>query len=83
MAYVLEHYMIINSHVWDRWQDEFYRREPPRFETNMRLMEAMFEEAVEFGVLPSREPLEDIETKIRLARVLNVSGTSRKAGPGA
>ena len=83
MACVSEDDVIINSRIWDRWQDEFYRREPPRFETNMRLMEAMFEEAVGLGVLPSREPLEDIETKIRLARVLNVSGTSRKTGPSA
>ena len=69
--------------MWEEWQDEFYRREPARFETNMRLLEAMFEEAVELGVLPSRTPLEDIETKIRLARVLNVSGASRKTGTGA
>ena len=75
--------MITNKHIWEQWENEFYRREPPRFETNMWLMEAMFEEAVELGALPSREPLEDIETKIRLARVLNVSGTSRKTGSGA
>lgn len=75
--------VITNRHIWEEWQNEFYRREPPRFETNMRLMEAMLEEAVELGVLPSREPLEGVETKIRLARVLNVSGTSRKTGSGA
>jgi hypothetical protein len=75
--------VITNKHIWDQWENEFHMREPPGFETNMRLMEAMLEEAVEFGVFPSREPLEDIETKIRLARVLNVSGTSRKTGSGS
>jgi hypothetical protein len=75
--------MITNRHMWEQWENEFYRRDALGFETNMRLLEAMFEEAVELGVLPSREPLEDIERKIRLARVLNVSGTSRKTGSGA
>jgi hypothetical protein len=37
----------------------------------MRLLEAMFEEAVDLGVLPPREPLEGVETKIRLAHILN------------
>jgi len=69
--------------MWEEWQDEFYRCESLGFETNMRLLEAMFEEAVELGAFPSREALDNIETKIRLARVLNVSGTSRKTGSGA
>ena len=72
--------VITNIHIWEQWENEFYRREPPSYETNMRLVEAMFEEAVELGGFPLREPLRDIETKIRLARVLNVSGTSRKTG---
>jgi hypothetical protein len=49
----------------------------------MRLLEAMFEEAVELSGFPARAPLEDIEMKIRLARVLNVSRTSRKTCSGA
>ena len=63
--------MITNTHIWQQWEDEFYRREPPSFETNMRLMEAMFKEAVELGAFAPCDPLGDIETKIRLAHILN------------
>lgn len=75
--------VIKDRHIWEQWENEFYRREPPSFETNMRLLEAMFVEAVKLGGFSSHQPLRDIETKIRLARILNVSGTSRKTGSGA
>ena len=39
-------------------------------------MDAMYREARALGVFPLRDPLEDLDIKIRMVRVFNVSGTA-------
>lgn len=52
------------------------RREAPDYLRNLRLFEALYEEARMLGVLPPRDRLEGLEKDIRLARALNVSSAS-------
>ena len=56
------------------------RREPPDYFRNLRIFEALYQEARSLGVLPLKDPLEGIEVDIHLARVINVrtdSGENR------
>lgn len=48
------------------------RQEPPDYFRNLRVFEALFQEALLLGALPLRDPLEGIDVDIRLAQVINV-----------
>ena len=72
--------MIKDVAYWRAWEDEFTRTHPPDFAQNLRIFDALYEHARKMGVFPLKDPLEGLETKIRMARVLNGrtdSGTDR------
>ena len=53
------------------------RKEKPDFSKNIRLVEAMYKEAVFLGVFPLQDQLSGLDIDIRIARVINsVSKTS-------
>lgn len=56
---------------------------PADYLANLRIFEALYEEARALGVLRRSDPLEGIEVKIELARALNVRCASGPARPGA
>jgi hypothetical protein len=39
---------------------------------NLRIVEAMYEEGRQLGIFPLKDPLEGLETDIRIARVINL-----------
>ncbi|GAH82379.1 unnamed protein product, partial [marine sediment metagenome] len=46
---------------------------------NFQIVEAMYDEAAELGIIPLKNPLDGIETDIKIAKVVNnVQGTSYK-----
>ncbi len=47
------------------------RAEKVDVEQNLRILDALYEEALMLGALPPKDPLEGIEDKIRIARALN------------
>lgn len=47
------------------------RAEKPDFAKNMRLIEAMYKEAVLLGVFPPQDKLSGIEIDIQIARAIN------------
>lgn len=67
--------MIRNPRVLRAFEDELARRTPADHLGNLRLVEAMLEEARQLGVWPPVHPLDGIEVDIRVARVLNVHRT--------
>lgn len=67
--------MIKNPELLEEFENNFMRQEKPDFFHNLRLYEAMYRHACALKVLPSKDLLEGLETKIRLARVVNVSKT--------
>ncbi len=75
--------MIKDRVFWDAWETQMIRRQPANFRRNLALVEAMYEHARRLGAFPVADPLEGIETKIRLARVVNVRTTPGKARSGA
>jgi len=67
--------MIKDAEFWERWKAQQTASEPPDFERNWAIMEAMYERARLLGVfetstLCDRIESERLEHKIRLARAL-------------
>ena len=75
--------MIRDAKQLREWENEFIASRPADLTENLRLYEAMYEEARRLGAFPLTDPLEGIEHKIRLAERLNVSTTPRETGAGA
>ena len=50
---------------------ELCRREPPDYDRNIVLFDAMVRHAVALGALPPKDRLEGIEHDIRLLRAIN------------
>ena len=53
------------------FERELIRREKPDLIRNLKIVEALFQEAVELGVFPLKDPLEGLEVDIRIAKVIN------------
>ena len=59
------------------FEDELLKKTPPRsFLDSLSLLEAMWNEGRQLGVLPPSNPLDGIEVDIEIARVLNCLTTS-------
>ncbi|RMH77847.1 MAG: hypothetical protein D6681_20590 [Calditrichaeota bacterium] len=69
---------IKSSEVWKQWEKEYLRRQKSDFFHNLKIYEALYEEARLLGVLPPANPLEGIEVKIKLAKALNAIATAGK-----
>lgn len=75
--------MIKDTKFWREWEDHYLRSQPPDFVRNLRLVEAMYEEARALNAFPGFEPPDRLAHKIRLARALNLSRTPRTNRRGA
>jgi hypothetical protein len=74
--------MIRDRAFWEWWEAKNILSQPADFGRNLRLLEAMYAHASSLGAFPVPEPLAGLETKIRLARALNVRPASGKNRPG-
>ncbi|MGZ8896322.1 MAG: hypothetical protein ACXW3H_08960 [Candidatus Aminicenantales bacterium] len=63
--------MIKNSKKLQAFEADRIRAEKVDVERNLRILDALYEEAVMLGALPPKDPLEGIETKIRIAKAVN------------
>ncbi len=63
--------MIKNPEILRRFEKEELRKQKIDYFQSLRIFEALWNEGVTLGVLPLKDPLEDIETDIRIARILN------------
>lgn len=72
--------MIKNHNKYKEFKDTWIANEKVDFEKNQKIYEWMYNEAVELKVIPLKNPLEGIDTDIRIAKVVNsVSKPSKKA----
>lgn len=68
--------MIKNPSLLQKFEDAFTQQEKADFLKNIRLMDAMYKEAVSLGIFPLKDPLEGVEIDIKIAEVINsVSST--------
>jgi hypothetical protein len=63
--------MIKNEAAPQKFERELARKEKVDVVRNLRLVEAMYEEARFLGVFPPRDPLSGIEVDVKIARVVN------------
>lgn len=75
--------MIRDVKLWQQWEDDYLRSTPLTLEQKLALLEAMYQEARALGVFPLADPLEGLEVKIHLARVINVSTPPGKDRAGS
>jgi len=77
-------YMMIRDRAaWAEWENEYRRSTPPDFFRNLRIFEALYQEARMLGILPAKDPLVGMEHKIHLAKAINVLTGSRTHRPGS
>jgi hypothetical protein len=69
--------MIRDTKILKKFEDGLLRKEHLSYDRVMSIFEALWNEAASLGVLPLKDPMEGIEVKIKLAKVLN--SCSRKS----
>ena len=68
--------MVKNPKRLAKFELEELKKESLSYNEALRIFEALWQEGVSLGVLPPEDPLEGIETDIRVARILNSCTTS-------
>ncbi len=64
--------MITNPDLVQAFERNLSRRTPADYLANLRIVEALYEEARLLRVWPPADPLSGIDVDLRLARALNV-----------
>ena len=68
--------MIKNPDLLQNFEDKLVQQEKADFLRNIRIVEAMYREAVSLGIFPLKNALDGVETDIKIAEVINsVSNT--------
>jgi hypothetical protein len=68
--------MITNPAVWNAWETEYLRSQRPDFVRNLRIVEALYAEALALRTIDRTAPPARLAHKIRLAKILNVPTTA-------
>jgi hypothetical protein len=63
--------MVKNCETLQAFKAERIRSEKVDVEQNLRILDALYEQALMLGALPPKDPLEGIEVKIRVAKAVN------------
>jgi hypothetical protein len=64
--------MIKNADILKKFEIDFIRRRPElSLKEKFSIMDGMWSEGINLGVIPSSEPLEGLDVDIRIAEVLN------------
>ena len=65
-------HMILDLELVRRFEIEEIRRAPADYHAGLAIFEALWEHGCRLGVLPPSDPLEGLDTVVRLAGALNV-----------
>lgn len=63
--------MIRNPKLLEEVEREDLKKEKTDYLKSLRIFESLWNEGVNLGVLPLKNPLEDIDTDIKIACILN------------
>ena len=78
MAHDIIYTVIKNGTYLEQWEKELVASEPVDYRRNLKIFEAMIEEAKRLGAWPPSDPLEGLEVDIRIAKVVNALKTAPK-----
>jgi hypothetical protein len=70
--------MIKRPDLLEAFERARIRNAPPDYFRNLRIVEALYEEAKALRCFPLKDPLAGLERDIRLAKILNVSTPPRQ-----
>lgn len=74
--------MIKDVKTWREWEQAFLQNQKSDFWQNLKIYEALYLQARQWGALPEKNNLEGLDFKIKFAKALNVSGIPEEASPG-
>lgn len=63
--------MIKNPELLEEFEREVLKKEKIDYLKSLKIFEALWNEGISLGALPLKDPLEDIATDIKIARILN------------
>ena len=63
--------MVRDIQKWRQFEREFAQKEELTIEQKYKILNALLHEAMTLGVFPPKDPLEGIEVKIKVARIIN------------
>ncbi|MCX7919071.1 MAG: hypothetical protein N3A72_05575 [bacterium] len=63
--------MIKNTKMWEQFRRAEIRKEKVDIRRNFQIVNALYQEAKSLGILPVKDPLEGLEIKIKIAKVVN------------
>jgi len=63
--------MIKDSELLNKFENDLIKNDKLSYTDSLRIFEMMWQEACTLGILPSRDPLEGIETKIKISKILS------------
>ena len=63
--------MIKNTKLLQKFEDDLQRKEVLSYNDALKIYESLWDEAKTLGILPSTNPMEGIEVKIKIAKILN------------
>jgi hypothetical protein len=69
--------MITNKEYLEEFEKQVIMAEPLDLERNLGIYEALWQEAVELGIFPLKDPFDGVEDDIHLAKMLNRLNPSR------
>ncbi len=63
--------MILNCKKWKLFENNLKKREKVNISNNFKIINALYKEAIELKILPMKNPLEGLDIKIKIAKVVN------------
>lgn len=64
--------MIKDTKLLKKFEDNLIKKEKLSYYDALRIFEMMWQEAHTLGILPPSDPLDGIETKIKISKILNL-----------
>jgi hypothetical protein len=63
--------VILNCKKWKLFENNLKKREKVNISNNFKIINALYKEAIELKILPMKNPLEGLDIKIKIAKVVN------------
>jgi hypothetical protein len=63
--------MIRDGDSLRKFENNLARTQPPDYDSNLKIFEALYNEALALSVFPLKNPLDGIDTAIKIARAIN------------
>lgn len=68
--------MIKNPKILKKFENNLSKKESLNLHESFKIFEDLYKEAIFLDVLPSKNPIEGIDTKIKIAKILNACSKS-------